>query len=101
MEAETLNDGVNPSWEPTRERCWDELSDIDKAARIAKRLLGPPKLETGTYQHIHAAENMWTGDIVVVDKENNARKWNGIGIPSGIAISPLGKGCFGCIQIKS
>lgn len=101
MVAETMNDGINPAWEPTREPCWDELSDTQKADKVAKRLLSNSKLPAGIYVSVHATENMWTGDIVVLDEKSNASKWTGTGHPSGIAIGPLGKGCFGWIQTKS
>lgn len=96
--TETMNDGSNPSWEPARDRAWDELSDIEKADRVAKRLLGPPEVAAGIYVSIHAEENLWTGDFVVLDLVGGASKWNGVGLPSGIAIRPIGRGCFGWIQ---
>jgi hypothetical protein len=100
-EIEVLNDGVAPPWEEQRERHWDELSDIEKASRVAKRLLGPPKIAAGTYISVHATENMWTGDLVTLDTNSNAKKWDGFGFPSGVAICPLGEGMFGWIQTTS
>jgi hypothetical protein len=98
MKPEAINDGINPSWETPRERCWDELSDIEKSAKVAKRLLGIPKVPAGIYISVHALENMSIGDLVVLDTSSNARKWDGIGHPDGIAIGTLGKECFGWIQ---
>jgi hypothetical protein len=98
---ETLNDGVCSPWDSPMEPRWNELSDIQKAAKISSRLLGPPKVEAGIYVSVHASENMWTGDLVVLDTSSNARKWDGIGHPDGIAIGPLGKGCFGWIQTRT
>lgn len=80
---------------------WDELSDIDKASRVARRLLWSHKFGAGMYLYVHAAENLWTGDLVVIDELNNARNWDGVGLPHGIAMPPMGEGCFGMIQTKS
>lgn len=101
IKSEMINDGITPSWEGHKELCWDEISDVEKAARIAKRLLGSPKVATGVHMSVHAKENLWTGDVVVVDVDGGARKWDGVGLPSGIAIGTLTKGNYGWIQAKS
>lgn len=99
-QIEALNDGVVSPWEEQRERHWDELSNIEKASKVAKRLLGPPKMVAATYVSVHAVENMWTGDLVTLDTDSNAKKWDGVGFPSGVVMCPLGKGMFGWIQTK-
>ena len=54
----------------------------------------------GIYTGVYAAENLQTGDLVILDV-GHARKWNGVGQPNGIAIRPLDKGYYGWIQTKS
>lgn len=80
---------------------WEEMSDVEKADRVAKRLLGFPKVPKGIHMTVHAKENLWDGDVVVVDIDGGARKWDRVGLPSGIVIGPIGKGMFGWIQTKS
>lgn len=101
MEAETINDGLNPSWESNRERRWDELSDIEKAARIAKRLLAPMKVEGGKYMQAHADEDLKPSELVTLDKDGTAKKWLGTGTPNGLVMSTIAKGNYGWVQIKS
>lgn len=84
---------------PTSKRILAEA----QAAKVARRLLGPnPRpVPAGIYMSVHAKENLWTGDVVVVDVDGGARKWDGVDFPHGIAIGPLSKGCIGWIQTKS
>lgn len=75
------------------------VADIDNAAKVAKRLFGPPKLPAGTYTYVRATENLNVGDLVVLDSDGNAKKWT---LPdncslSGMAINSLTKGCYGWI----
>lgn len=80
---------------------WDDLSDIEKAARVAKRLLGPPKVGGGTYAQAHADEDLKPSDFVTLDKDGTARKWLGTGTPNGLVMSTIAKGNYGWVQIKS
>ena len=85
--------------DPTLKRILAEA----QAAKVARRLFGPnPRpVPAGIYMSVHAKENLWTGDVVVVDVDGGARKWNRVDFPHGIAIGPLSKGCIGWIQTKS
>lgn len=80
---------------------WDNLSDVEKAIKVAKKLLGPPKISGGTYAQVFAMEDLSMCDPVVIDENNNAKKWSGKEIPNGIAIGTLTKGNYGWTQLKS
>jgi len=72
-----------------------------QAAKVARRLLGPPKLTAGAYRMIHAENHLSAGDMVFVDSLEKARKCTGKEMPSGIALGTVTKGSYGWIQIKS
>lgn len=80
---------------------WDTLSDTEKANRVARKLLGFPKPEAGTYVMANIGELMRAGGPVVIDSKGSAKKWDGVGFPHGIAMTHMGVGCFGWIQTKS
>jgi hypothetical protein len=69
-----------------------------QADKVARRLLGFPR--AGKYKSVHATENLPFGQYVVLDGLD-AKKWNGIGQPDGVTVSPLGRGLHGWVQIKS
>jgi hypothetical protein len=75
--------------------------DRERAAKVAKRLLGPPKLPAGTYKMIHAEGHLSTGDIVFLSSFEKARKCTGNEMPSGIALGTITKGSYGWMQITS
>lgn len=75
-------------------------SEIEFAAKVAKRLLGPPKPTGGEYKYVKALDSLRCGDIVAIDFAGNAIKCNWSDLPNGIAISNIEKGNTGWIQTK-
>lgn len=76
--------------------------EIGQAAKVAKRLLGPTILPSGTYMQVIALEDLQVGDILTGNHlSGNAKKWIGEGHPIGMAISAITKGNYGWILIKS
>lgn len=75
--------------------------EIEQATKVARRLLGIPKQGEGTYSRIWAAEDLWPGEVVNIDSDFHAKRWDGTGIVSGMVVGPIRKGCFGWIKLKS
>jgi hypothetical protein len=82
---------------PTSKRILAEA----QAAKVAKRLLGPPKARAGQYMSVYAERDVEVADVVILNAIGNVNKWTGEGIPSGIAMASIKEGNYGWIQTKS
>jgi hypothetical protein len=80
------------------------VEEIEQAARVARRLLGPPRpAGPGIYQFIRAMNNIPAGTFVNVNSDGDARKWdwrNNMIQPCGMTVSNVMEGNYGWI-IKS
>jgi len=75
--------------------------EIQNAERVARRLLGFPKAGEVTYCSIAAAEDLWPCEVVTIDENCMAKRWDGTGKVTGFVVGPIRKGCFGWVQTKS
>jgi len=72
--------------------------ELEQTAKVARRLMGPVTVPAGRFMSVRAAEDLSYGIPVIVDAAGKARKWNGTGIPDGLAFA-ISKGNYGWIQI--
>lgn len=75
------------------------ILDLERAIRVAKRLLGP-KTPQGTYVQGQAGEDLDVGFLL--EKEfGRFVRWKGNGNPAAISLAKIDKGNYGFFQISN